>query len=42
MNCVPELGDRLELYIHVNTGDSTLVLINVQNLDRGMDMLFNP
>ena len=42
MNCVPEFGDRLELYIHVNTGDSTLVLINVQNLDRGMDMLFNP
>lgn len=42
MNCVPELGDRLALYIHVNTGDSTLVMINVQHLDRGMDMLFNP
>ena len=42
MNCVPELGDRLELYIHVNEGDTTLVLINVQHLDRGMDMLFNP
>ncbi len=42
MNCVPELGDRLELYVHVHTGDSTLVIINVQHLDRGMDMLFNP
>ena len=42
MNCVPELGERLELFIHVATGDSTLVLINVHHLDRGMDFLFNP
>jgi len=42
MNCVPELGDRLELYVHVQNGDSLMKLINVQHLDRGKDFLFDP
>ena len=40
-NCSPEVGDQIEVYIHVLEGASTYYLLDVRSLDRGNDLMFN-
>jgi hypothetical protein len=40
-NCSPQIGDQIEMYIHVNGGASTYYLLNIRSLDRGNDLMFN-
>ncbi len=39
--CSPQIGDQIEMYIHVHQGASTYYLLNIRSLDRGNDLMFN-
>ncbi len=40
-NCSPQIGDQIEMYVHVDGGASTYYLLNIRSLDRGNDLMFN-
>ncbi len=40
-NCSPQIGDQIDMYVHVNAGASTYYLLNIRSLDRGNDLMFN-
>ena len=40
-NCSPQVGDRIDMYIHVDGGASTFYLLNIKSLNRGNDLMFN-
>lgn len=39
--CSPQVGDQIEMYVHVHQGASTYYLLNIRSLDRGNDLMFN-
>ena len=40
-SCSPQIGDELDILIHVNGGATSFYMIKVRTLDIGADLMFN-